>query len=181
MSWISEAMKVHGLCTEDELMFLFRMVRDRAPPQGYVVELGTFQGRSTIFLCEAVTGDRVVGIDNFAMQHHGQNDMATTRANLLKFRHRPRLITGSSHVFPDVLRDQKIAAVVIDTDHRAGPLRQELATWIPFLEPNGLVALHDYGSSKWPEVTQVADEYFTVDQWEKFGPVGMMLVHRRKF
>ena len=167
MSWTTEAMNVPGLCTSDELTFLLQTVRDRSPTQGWVVELGTFQGRSTIYLCAAVGADRVVGIDNFVMQHHGANDIKTTRENLLKSQYRPRLLQGSSHVFPTVMQGQKVATVVIDTDHRAGPLRQELSVWVPHLEPHGLVCLHDYESEKWPEVGQVANEYFTPEEWLK--------------
>jgi predicted O-methyltransferase YrrM len=180
MDWMTEAMKIHGLCSEDELTFLFQVVRDRAPTQGWIVELGTFNGRSTIFLCAAAGADRVVGIDNFVMKHHGANNMEKTRENLLKFGYRPRLLHGNSHVYPTVMDGQKVAALVIDTDHRAEPLLRELNTWVPHRQPRGLVVLHDYQSEKWPEITQAADQYFHSDDWEKIGPVGMMVAFKRK-
>jgi len=176
------AMGIEGLTTVKELEFLYDTILNEVPIIGLVVELGTFKGRSTAAICGAVV-DRpghlfVIGIDHFKMQHHGKNDLWTTHNNLAALGYFPGLMRAeSTKPQPSI---KQVSALIIDTDHKASVLNKELDEWLPKIVDGGVIILHDYGSAKWPEITDVVDQRLTnSSDWELLGLAGMMVAFRK--
>ena len=171
MDWIDRVMGVGGLVERDEIQFLMECAK--LAPLGSVVDLGTFQGRSAAALCGTVGHHRVITIDNWVMQHHGPNGEPRSQGNLKEFGFVPRFITGLSWEVP--FGFDRLAMIFIDTDHRDVILERELNAWLPRLVPKGIVAMHDYGSSKWPTLTPFIDAYFVEPEWTLIGTAGLLI------
>lgn len=171
MDWIDRVMSVRGLISKDEVQFLMECAK--LAPSGPVVDLGTFRGRSATALCGTVGHHRVITIDNWIMQHHGPNMETWARKELKKLGFTPRFVTGLSWKVPSGI--DQLAMIFIDTDHRDVVLRWELDAWLPLLVPKGIVAMHDYGSPKWPTLTPLIDARFVEPEWTLMGVVGMLI------
>lgn len=171
-------MAIHGLTTRDELLLAQEHAKQAvaAVPAGSVVELGAFQGRATIALCQAV-GDNVISIDNFVMQHHGENNEHKLRQNCRAAGVDPVIVRRASHIVPDAIC--AVAFLLVDTDHRAEALNRELSAWLPFIPVGGCVCLHDYNCSKWPDVTTVADTRLVGPEWCRTEVVTRMAAFRK--
>lgn len=167
MSQTEPWLSLPGLTSPEELEFLQRLAHSASRLPGWIVELGTFCGRATAAVCSVVDPARVLSIDSYVMQHHGPASLPATRLALHQLGLEPRLLQQQSHQVPeDVL---EVAMLLVDTDHRAEPLRRELSAWLPLLAPGGIVCLHDYGCRKWPEVTAVVDRTFRTADWQLLG------------
>jgi cephalosporin hydroxylase len=166
-------MDIKGLTTREELELVQQQAKlaIKRLPRGSVVELGAFQGRATVALCQ-VAGDGVISIDNFVMQHHGENNEHKLRQNCREAGVDPEIVRRVSHFVPEQVTS--VAFLLIDTDHRAAALNRELDAWLPLMSVGSCICLHDYNCEKWPEVTDVADTRLIAPLWARAGIVGLM-------
>lgn len=169
---------IPGLTTVGELEFMQDCAARVVDEAGWFVELGTFKGRATAALCQEVGDSRVVTIDSYVMQHHGDNSLRRSTENLERIGFRPRLLEQPSHLVPEFV--DQVVFLLIDTDHREQPLRRELEAWLPKMASKGVVCLHDYGCQKWPDVTKVADAVFRPWDWQLLGVLRKMVGYQRR-
>jgi predicted O-methyltransferase YrrM len=130
------------------------------PPGGRIVEIGSFQGRSTIVLALAAPdGVEIVAIDPHAGNDRGPqeidgyreaatDDHAKFEANLTAAGVRDRV----SHVRQFSERahemvDGEIDVLYIDGAHRYGPARSDIEEWGARVKPGGRLLIHDSFSS----------------------------------
>ncbi|MBF0158462.1 MAG: glycosyltransferase [Magnetococcales bacterium] len=147
---------------EGYLLYYWAM---NGPGQGVVVEIGSFMGRSTCWLAagsRAANRGKVVACDHFrgspehqvgaveevtAIVTHGTT-LPQFQANIQRMGLTDWVETrvGSSesvgHLWP---RTQPIRLLFIDADHSYETTRLDFITWLPLVEPGGLVAFHDIG------------------------------------
>jgi predicted O-methyltransferase YrrM len=130
------------------------------PPDGRIVEIGSFRGRSTIVLASAAPeGAEVVAVDPHAGTDRGpgeiagfareaSGDRAAFEANLdaAGVRSRVRHVA----VFSDAalaLVHGPVDMLYVDGAHRFGPARADLRNWGARVRPGGSLLIHDAFSS----------------------------------
>lgn len=60
----------------------------------------------------------------------------------------------------EMFKDRSLSFVFIDANHNYGPVKSDIAAWLPKIRPGGIIAGHDYHAADWPGVTQAVDEAF---------------------
>ncbi len=130
------------------------------PPEGRIVEIGCFQGRSTIMIALAAPpGVEIVAIDPHAGNDRGpqeldgfeqaaSDDHTMFEANLLAAGVGDRV----THVrqFSDrahEMVDGEIDVLYIDGAHRYNPARTDIRDWGARVRPGGRMLIHDSFSS----------------------------------
>jgi hypothetical protein len=131
------------------------------PPNGRIVEIGSYHGRSAIVLARASggTGVEVVAIDPHAgndrgpqeihgSEAEGEADNRAFRANL----ERAGVAAAVRHVrlpSQEALGsvDGPIDLLYVDGAHRVGPATDDIARWGARVRPGGTMLVHDSFSS----------------------------------
>ena len=150
---------VAGWMTRSQGQALYEAARD-CPPGGKIVEIGSFQGRSTIVLASAAPdGATVFAIDPHAGNDRGPqeisgfeaaaaDDHATFHANLETARVSDRVT--HLRMFSDAALgeiDGPIDVLYIDGAHRYAPARADIRDWGRRVAPGGTMLIHDSFSS----------------------------------
>jgi predicted O-methyltransferase YrrM len=156
-AWSAVAL-VQGWMTADQGRALFDAARS-CPPGGTVVEIGSFQGRSTIVLALAAGDDvEVVAIDPHAGNDRGPqeiegfadeaaDDHATFVANLSRAGVQDRV--RHLRMFSDdaLSRVDTVDVLYIDGAHRYAPARDDIRQWGAKVTDGGTLLIHDSFSS----------------------------------
>jgi predicted O-methyltransferase YrrM len=150
---------VEGWMSPGQASTLYDAAR-RCPAGGTIVEIGSFQGRSTIVLASAAAPDvSVIAIDPHAGNDRGPqeidgyadaaaDDHAVFLANLERagVADRVRHIRKfSDDALADV--DAPIDVLYIDGAHRYGPARADIRDWGARVTDGGTMLIHDSFSS----------------------------------
>lgn len=164
-------MTAQGYLSEAEAGFLYEIARNATGP---IVEIGSYQGRSTIALA---LGSRAGhGVPVFAIEPHeqfagplggvfGPADRAAFFRNLLEtgVTEIVRLINLSSEIVAPGWRT-KIDVLWIDGDHTYEGVRRDVDVWLPHLMPEARLAFHDTDHRElgpWKVVEELLSEGFT--------------------
>lgn len=162
--------KVEGWLTVEEGELLYQLAR-ACTGKGVIVEIGSFKGKSTIWLAKgamAGAGVHVFAIDPHtgSPEHrHGEQQVWTYDqfvANLQR--------AGVHEIVTPVVAtsaeaaerfDQPVELLFIDGDHRYEMVRQDFDLWFPRLVEGGYLLLHD--TIRWDGPRRVAQEsvYFS--------------------
>jgi len=167
---LAEILDIHGLTSVEELELLQELAK--AAPAGKILEIGTFNGRSTAALCEAVGDDRVVSVDSYKMQHHGENNESLSTRYLANLGMQPQLHNGKSPLSARWLDENVpiLSMVFIDGHHHPDTVSKELETYGDKLVLKGIIALHDYNCPEYPGYTEAIDAYFARTGWKTLTP-----------
>ena len=157
-SWTAVA-GVAGWMTRSQAQALYDAA-GACPSGGRIVEIGSFQGRSTIVLASAAPkGATVLAIDPHAGNDRGpeeisgyeaaaEDDHATFLANLEAAGVRDRvthLRMFSEAALAEI--DGEIDVLYIDGAHRYNPARTDIRDWGRRVKPGGTLLIHDSFSS----------------------------------
>lgn len=181
---------VNGWLSGDQAARLWARASELTAP-GLIVEIGSFQGRSTIVLARAAAaGVDIVAIDPHAGNDRGPreiegfaaeaaSDNATFEANLTAagVRDRVRHVRKfSNEAHGDVAGE--IDLLYIDGAHRFGPARDDIAQWGARVKAGGTMLIHDSFSSI--GVTgAIASVLVTSKEWTYVGRTGSLTEYRR--
>lgn len=153
-----------------ERLLLYRLALQQ-PSGATIVEIGSYLGASTCFLAAAVKK-----IDGGATLHcvdTWENDAMTegSRDTWGDFQRNTRqygdLIVPHRGRAEEIgnLFNKRIDLLFVDGDHSYEGCRRDVLTWLPYLNPGGIIVMHDYG---WAEgVRQVVGELINPQQFGK--------------
>ena len=159
---------------------------------GQIVEIGSYQGKSTVVLASAAAeGVRVVAIDPHAGNDRGpgewhgspdagQADHEAFLANLRAGNVDQRV----THVreFSQKAHDQVDGAIdllYIDGAHGYGPADDDIATWGARVVPGGAMAIHDVNTSLFVTAA-VLRRLLASSEWTYEGKIRSMALYRRR-
>ena len=128
--------------------------------KGDVLEVGSFQGKSTFFLGHAVAlsgNGKMFAVDHFkgnlGAEHYykvEKDDLSDLeagfrknikRAGLNKF---VTLINKPNHIAVSDIEDNSVRLLFIDGDHTADGIRKDLRLFMPKLKSGAIIAFDDY-------------------------------------
>jgi predicted O-methyltransferase YrrM len=148
---------------DDEGLALHRLARERLP-HGPVLEVGTYCGKSAVYLGAAAraVGGVVITVDHHrgseenqpGWEHHDPAlvDARTGRIDTLPFFRRTLADAGLEDVVVGVVGDSATVSALwrtpltmlfIDGGHGDEPAHADYAGWAPWLMPGGVLAIHD--------------------------------------
>lgn len=139
--------------TEGELAFL-QAIAVSLPPGAQAVEVGSWKGRSTVAICEALEGREVTlwSVDTFEgdpdiwqEMPHVERDAVIEefRNNTVGFTFLHSIVADSA----EASRQFDVSSldwVFIDGYHAYDQVVRDISAWQPKLKPDGLLSGHDY-------------------------------------
>jgi hypothetical protein len=147
-------------------------VYDLAPPDGVVVEVGCFLGRSTLYLarrCRLVhavdtwcgSGGRDPRGDEEQRKAFRGDPYVAFCENVRAARLQDRVL---AYRMPSVeaaalFSDGEVDFCFIDAAHDEASVAEDVRSWWPRVAPGGILAGHDYGCD-WPGVDRAVDGFF---------------------
>jgi MMP 1-O-methyltransferase len=186
---------VPGWLTKNEADLLYSIVRDW-PASGQCVELGSYQGRSTICSALALEArdrntEQLLSIDTHTGSKEHQPgglgfNASTLDANgiintepLLRNYLTSFNVSHRVHIHVNDSRDAalrfsgEVRILYVDADHELDSVRQDVEAWRKHLSPAGCILLHDVGA--WPGPTIVAGELLG-EGFKRVAQAGTLLV-----
>ncbi len=175
---------IPGWLTRPEAELLFNLVANHPEITSSVVEVGSYQGRSTVALAYGMATRKVrrpvVAVD----PHIGSPDMQKGR----KY-HDPLVSDGAAGIntlaaflqniqgagvewiepkvctSEELLKHSYVPAdiVFIDANHEYEEVKKDFESWASMVQPGGLIAFHDYTKCK--GVKRAVDEIVSLGVW----------------
>ena len=149
-------LSIPGWMSESEL----RWLHDTASQMASVVEIGSFQGRSTFALLQGCKGP-VYAVDPWTdVLKQGQDNFEVFKFNLLT---RNPMAVARLHPLrmpsaEAVAGTPDVDMVFIDGDHVYEAVALDIALWLR--KARKLICGHDFGDPAWPGVTKAVRERF---------------------
>ncbi len=161
--------RVRGATPEDILITLADFAA-QVPADQEIVELGVFQGRSSLQLAWGARqgqGAHVTGIDPWALPGNVYDPPFTEDAsrrwamhwvNTLGYVKDITLVHGFSHDVAASYVGPPVGLLYVDGDHTREGARRDILAWAPHLAPGARIAVDDYGHPDWPGVGEAVDD-----------------------
>lgn len=140
--------KIYSHLTPEEKLTLIFLARSS---DGTFVEIGSYLGSSSCFIAEGIrqSGKKslLYCIDtwqNDAMSEGNRDTFGTFLSNTQKYQNIISPLRGWSY---DIAKgfDKKVDFIFIDGDHSYEGVKKDVDIWLPKLNPNALIVLHDIG------------------------------------
>ncbi|MBN8575709.1 MAG: class I SAM-dependent methyltransferase [Cytophagales bacterium] len=151
----------------------------KAPDNAVIVEIGSFQGRSTVSFALGCVGTQkhVYAIDLF----EGDNDMYGVGDFQNRFVHHVKSCGVEAHVTPIKQHSLEVAAtwskpidvLFIDGSHEYDDVKADFHAFFPFVKKGGIIAFHDI-KGKWEGVIRFWNETQASGLLEKVGAVSSL-------
>ena len=153
-----------GIGVWDDEGLRLAYLASQVPENGVIVEIGSYRGRSAVFMGAAVkTGVQIFCVD--VWRNPKEKKFTAESADLKIFMETIGMfgfdrftipIQGSS---PVVARDwhKPIDFLFIDGEHTYDAVKKDYESWYPHVKDGGAIAFHDYQPKNWPSVRQFVD------------------------
>lgn len=167
---VAPAEALPGFMHRIELRWLARQARTART----IVEVGCWQGRSTLAMADHCAG-HIFAVDPWAGPYYcddGRPHRLNTHVYEAFCAHLARHLDSGRVIpirgaFGDVVRTLPQQAawtpadlVFLDGDHRRESLSDNIGDALGLLRPGGILAGHDFGRADWPGVAQAVQEWF---------------------
>ena len=141
--------EVDGWFGPQEGRLLYHLAAE-ADPAGSIVEIGSWQGKSTIWLAAGAKtgrGARVVAIDPHRgtyLRKEGETTEFALRANLARAGVEDQVeVVVATSAEVSAMWSRPVSLLWIDGDHEYESARRDFEVWEPHLRANAVVAFHD--------------------------------------
>lgn len=145
--------KINGWFTREEAICMQWIVK-QLPQGSKTVELGSFQGRSSIMIASALsTGSILYCIDNFSESFDILNAFMK---NIKEFKvnDKIRFLMMDNIEAAKEFGDESIQMVFVNTTHSSESIKQDILEWCPKIRVGGFLVCHNYTSSDHPEIKE---------------------------
>lgn len=165
--------QIYGHISPAEMELLFNLAA-AVPQNGVIVEIGSFQGKSTVCLGLGAkeSGAQVYAIDphedyqESERTHYGMENHAALLKNLVDFEVADKVrviaLPSMSALFSWT---QLIDLLWIDGSHLYDDVSNDLILWSKFVTQTGKIALHD-STGHYPDVSRVLQNFLVTNLWE---------------
>lgn len=147
-----------------------------------ILEVGSFEGRSTVFMLENIPNTHVTCIDPFLndgteyLEAFDQKCYSIFMHNIQRFKNRVTLIQEKSQdALPRLIAEEKLYDVIyVDGSHMSSDVWSDLSHVSRLVRKGGVVLCDDYGHSikEYPELKYlsppVAINLFFRNHWKRF-------------
>ncbi|MBU2219984.1 class I SAM-dependent methyltransferase [Patescibacteria group bacterium] len=143
---------MHGWTSLKERKFLYKEAK-KVKNEGAIVEVGSWKGRSTIWLAQGSkdgSGSKIYAIDHFigSSEHQSPGKPVWT---FDEFKNNIKMAGLEDLVEPIVANSESAAKnwylpikfIFIDGAHEYEEVKKDFMLWHPFLAESGVIALHD--------------------------------------
>jgi predicted O-methyltransferase YrrM len=91
-------------------------------------------------------------------------------------------VLGNSAVVGPAWPFGDINMLFIDGDHSTEGITSDIDGWVDHIVPGGIIAIHDYEKSVWPDVQKVVDQKLkgNPEKWEFILQVDTIVAYRKK-
>lgn len=146
---IDKAASIQGWMSWDELAWL----ADQATRHQFIIELGSYAGRSTRVLADNTPGV-VIAVDDWrGCRNEGDKDLVeqedlfpTFVKNLEDHIEKDKVIIQLANHEDALLNFGEVPDFVfIDGDHRYASVKRDIQAWYPLIKEGGIIAGHDSG------------------------------------
>lgn len=146
---------VDGWLSNKEGRLLYDLAKN-CTGKGVIVEVGSWMGKSTIWLANGSKAGNNVKI--YAIDPHSNATLAQFMSNI-KGAKVDDIITPIVKKSEDAAQvfDLPVELVFIDGDHEYEGVKKDFEAWYPKLIDNGTIAFHDAGRTGWPGPTKLVD------------------------
>jgi len=168
MKNIKENLKIDGYMTEEELLCLYDLAKDRKN----ILEIGSFKGRSTFALCS--TGSNVTAVDSWVLDFNPESEINGEKV-YQEFLKNTKEFTNLTTVRADAevaikeYEQETFDMIFLDFRTEYNDYVKDLNMCLPRLKQGGIIVGHEY-SKDWSGVTKAVDERFNKPD----GVVGMI-------
>lgn len=189
---------IDGWLTVDEAIELYELARALPDEQPLAVEIGSWQGKSSICLATGLADKRrprLCCIDPFdasgdaasadtygaraSRAGRGLRDVFEANLEAAGVRHVVDVHQGFSHEHAARWRD-KIDLLFLDGDHGYDAVKRDFLDWAPKIRPGGWLAMHDVVHAQHEGPRRVVDELVRTDAtWVDSRYVDSMFVARK--
>lgn len=163
---------IPGMLSLEEGLLLYRLAKKQCQKEA-IVEIGSFQGRSTIFLVQALLEEKMGKI--YAIDPHLGNvfkDKKTFSPTYKKFLSNVHRFKATRYIQPIRKRSleakrtwkKRISLLFVDGLHDYESVRSDLKAWLPYLAENGIIACHDAFAPQSEVFQAVKEEIFQKKQ-----------------
>lgn len=165
------ASNIQGMISIESGRFLYCLCMMQSK-QGDVVEIGSWQGRSTAFLAQAVKDSRngtLFAIDHFqgnvGKEHFyqvGKKDLSDLKGNFEdNMKHAGvegivNLLDMPNNKAKEQIADKSIRFLFIDGDHTEDGVKRDIELFLPLLSKGSLLVFDDY-SKQFPGVVDIVN------------------------
>ncbi len=162
---------IGGWMTGAEGRILYDLAK-HAPRGGVIVEIGSYQGKSTIWLARGSRAGNQLQV--YAIDPHEDKP-----ENFDKFRSFiaragvESLVTPIRKLSHDAARDfsEPVSMIFIDGAHEYEPVKNDFELWFPKVVENGIMAFHDTIDNQWGS-TRVVRKY--IYRSRRFREIGLV-------
>ena len=148
------AKTIEGWLTDAEGEFLFRVAAG-CPPGSPIVEIGSWKGKSTVFLASGIStpgASRVFAVDPHmqSLEDANARTLDDLKDNLARAGVTDSVepVVSQSHAYAPTFV-QRPGVVFVDGSHLEEAVRVDLDDWLPKLIDGGVIALHDVINHRW--------------------------------
>ena len=148
---------------------LYSNMVQKFPSNSLFVEIGTWKGKSTIFMAEKIKESskeiKFYAIDSFDGFGGGYADaenkdlLTIYNKNIEPVKSYIQTLIGFSFDLFKNFEDDSIDFLFIDGDHRYEGVKRDLQLWFPKIKNGGIISGHDYDEPSCG-VRKAVDEYF---------------------
>jgi predicted O-methyltransferase YrrM len=153
---IEKALEISGWMSETELAFL-NTIAHSITADGKVVEIGSWKGRSTVAICEALKqkpevefyavdtfeGDPEIWKDGYKEELDNDSIYKEFQKNTAEYGFL-KIIRTTSNEASIQFADESLDWVFLDGDHSYDAVCNDVRAWFPKLKYGGLLSGHDY-------------------------------------
>jgi len=177
---------VHGFLLFNEGLGLYNLAK-KLPNEAVIVEIGSFLGRSTCFIAEAIKNKNIKFITIDTFQNQGMTkEIVDVYSKFLDnvecYKDLLIVKKGFSYDMVKEIKYHPIDMIFIDGDHRYNGITRDIKDWIPLVKKDGIIAFHDYCIPKVKKeaVKEVVDIELKKGTIKKIKLIGSLLITKKR-